>query len=114
LRFEILTPLPIVMTLGARIEYVIRIHGIPVRWKTRIAAYDSEDGFTDVQEQGPYKHWHHTHAFRDVPGGTEVRDVVLYEIGLGPLGRLAHAVYVRRQLTKIFDYRANVMTQLFG
>lgn len=112
--FTILTPRPIEMREGARIEYRIKLNGIPVRWTTRIAAFEPEERFIDVQERGPYKLWHHTHTFRDVPGGTEIGDLVLYEIGWGALGKLAHGMFVRRQLAHIFDYRSKVMKELFG
>ncbi|HSG38988.1 MAG TPA: CDP-paratose 2-epimerase, partial [Thermoanaerobaculia bacterium] len=38
LHFRILTPLPMEMREGALIEYRLRLHGIPLRWKTRITA----------------------------------------------------------------------------
>ncbi|MDX2088884.1 MAG: SRPBCC family protein [Kofleriaceae bacterium] len=114
LGFSILTPAPIEMREGARIDYRIKLNGIPMRWTTLIAAYEPGVRFIDVQERGPYKLWHHTHTFRDVYGGTEIGDLVLYEIGRGALGTLAHAMFVRRQLAHIFDYRSKVMKELFG
>jgi len=112
--FTIVSPLPIEMKVGARIEYRIRISGVPVRWLTRIAAYEPDERFIDVQERGPYKLWHHTHTFHSVDGGTEIRDLVLYEIGMGPFGRLAHRAFVQHRLRAIFDYRSRVMNELFG
>lgn len=114
LGFTILTPLPIDMRAGALIDYRIKLNGIPMRWRTLIESYDPPNSFVDTQVKGPYAHWHHTHTFRDVPGGTEIGDVVRYELPLGPLGRLAHAVMVKRQLATIFDYRTRVMMELFG
>ena len=35
-----------------------------------------------------------------------MRDRVLYRVPLGPLGRLALRLLVRRDLERIFDYRA--------
>lgn len=70
--------------------------------------------FADQQCRGPYRLWHHLHEFRQVEGGTAIRDLVTYRLPLGPLGRLIHRVLVRRQLEAIFDYRERVMRQLFG
>ena len=114
LGFDILTPLPIEMKAGARIDYRIRSSGVPMRWQTVIEEFVPGERFVDVQIKGPYRRWRHTHTFRDVAGGTELGDRVEYELPLGVLGRVAHRALVRRQLRAIFDYRARVMTELFG
>ena len=114
LGFQIKTPLPITMGAGTLIDYKISLHGIPMKWRTRIGEYVPEVRFVDEQLKGPYKVWHHTHEFRAVPGGTEVVDRVQYELPLGPLGKIAHALFVRRQLATIFDYRERTMSELFG
>ncbi|HEY4056000.1 MAG TPA: SRPBCC family protein, partial [Kofleriaceae bacterium] len=114
LSFHILSPTPIEMKRGARIDYRIKLQGVPMKWRTKIEAYEPEERFIDIQEKGPYKTWHHTHTFRDVPGGTEIRDRVEYELPLGPLGAIAHALFVKRQLRGIFDYRVKVMRDMFG
>jgi len=112
--FTILTPPPIVMKAGTLIDYRIRVNGIPLRWRTLIESFDPPHSFVDTQLRGPYAHWHHTHTFREVPGGTELGDRVEYALPLGPLGNIAHALFVKRQLRTIFDYRSQVMRELFG
>ncbi len=112
--FTILTPPPIVMKAGTLIDYRIRVNGIPLRWRTLIESFDPPHSFVDTQLRGPYAHWHHTHTFREVPGGTELGDRVEYALPLGPLGKIAHALFVKRQLRTIFDYRSQVMRELFG
>lgn len=114
LGFTILTPQPIEMKKGARIDYRIKLYGIPMKWKTVIDEYEPDDRFIDVQLKGPYAVWRHTHTFIDVEGGTELGDRVVYELPFGPLGRVVHAAFVRRQLAQIFDYRERVMRELFG
>lgn len=105
LGFEVTTPGPIAMGPGARIEYRLRLHGVPVRWQTRIAAWEPPLRFVDVQVRGPYSLWEHTHEFEDEAGATLIRDRVRYALPLGPLGELAHRAVVRRDLARIFDYR---------
>ena len=101
------------MQAGARIEYWLRLAGIPVRWRTAIQSWDPPDGFVDVEERGPYALWEHTHRFAPCSGGTLMRDSVRYALPLGPLGALAHALAVRAALAAIFDHRFLRVRELF-
>jgi len=115
MHFHILTPLPIAMRAGAVIDYRIALFGVPLRWRTLIEAFEPDDRFIDVQTSGPYAVWRHTHTFADAPGGgTIVSDHVEYALPFGPLGRAVHALFVRRQLRGIFDFRQKVIAGLFG
>ena len=112
--FRILSPLPIAMSRGARIEYRLRLAGVPVRWRTRIVEWDPPRGFVDVQERGPYALWEHTHQFAADATGVWMRDRVRYALPLGPLGEIAHALAVRSSLAAIFDYRFARIRERFG
>jgi ligand-binding SRPBCC domain-containing protein len=114
LGFRVVTPAPIAMREGARIEYRLKLHGVPVRWRTTIEQFDPPHMFVDRQTSGPYRLWHHTHVFEpDGRGGTIMRDRVRYALPLGPLGSIAHVLLVRRDLRRIFDYRqAKVAAEL--
>jgi ligand-binding SRPBCC domain-containing protein len=57
--------------------------------------------------------WHHQHHFKAVEGGVEMTDLVHYQLPLGFLGDIAHALFVRRQLEGIFDYRIKKLEELF-
>jgi len=113
LGFRMVTPLQ-EMREGLLIDYRIRPLGIPQRWRSAITLWDPPNRFVDEQVVGPYRSWHHLHEFLAVEDGTEIRDVVRYALPLGPLGRLAHALMVRRQLESIFAYRERVITESFG
>lgn len=110
LRFEVLTPEPIEMAPGVLIDYRLRLRGVPLRWSSRIEAWEADRGFVDRQVRGPYRLWHHRHEFAAHPAGTIVRDDVRYALPFGPLGRLAHALIVRRDLQRIFDHRRQAVT----
>jgi ligand-binding SRPBCC domain-containing protein len=115
LGFEIVTPTPIDMRKDARIEYRLRLAGVPVRWRTRITSWEPGRGFVDEQESGPYALWEHTHRFEPTDRGVLVCDRVRYALPFGPLGRLAHALWVHSALARIFDFRfARVRALLEG
>jgi ligand-binding SRPBCC domain-containing protein len=114
LKFRIVTPTPIAMHAGAKIEYRIDWRVVPIRWQTEIVEWAPPQRFVDVQLRGPYKVWHHTHTFAAVDGGTLVSDVVRYALPLGPIGSLAHKLAVRRDVERVFDYRAERIAALFG
>ena len=110
LHFSVRTPAPIVMQPGTLIDYTLRLHGLPIRWRSEISSWDPPFQFVDQQVSGPYRYWHHLHTFEEVDGGTLVRDIVHYAV---PFGFITHPLLVRRDLTKIFQYRHQTMSRLF-
>ena len=94
------------------IEYKLRFHGVPVRWRTEIVVWDPPHRFVDLALRSPFALWHHTHEFEAVEGGTLARDTVRYRVGFGPLGELAHALVVGRDLERIFDFRREAVLDL--
>jgi ligand-binding SRPBCC domain-containing protein len=103
LHFQILSQLPIDMHVGTRIDYRLRLHGIPIDWQSAITAWEPPHRFVDEQRRGPYRMWHHTHTFEAVgENATLVTDAVRYSVPGGPIVNL---VAVRRDLEKIFSFR---------
>ncbi len=113
MHFAIVTPPPIEMAAGTLIDYRLRLLGVPFRWRTRIARWEPPALFVDEQLEGPYALWIHTHGFRQVEGGTRVRDEVRHRLPVYPLGELAYPL-VRLQLRRIFGYRRRRMRELLG
>jgi ligand-binding SRPBCC domain-containing protein len=114
LRFAVRTPHPIEMRAGTLIAYRMRLHGIPVRWLTRIEEWQPGVRFVDRQLKGPYRLWHHTHTFEDRDGATLMRDAVRYELPLGGLGEIARRAFVAGDLRRIFDFRRDAVASLLG
>lgn len=106
LGFEVLTPGPVAMGEGTLIDYRIRLHGIPLRWRTRIASWEPPVRFVDEQVRGPYRRWVHEHRFEPRADRTLCLDRVEYAfLGAGP----AHRWFVRPRLEEIFAYRRRSM-----
>lgn len=96
---------------GTLLDYKIKIHQIPVGWRTRIETWKTNQEFTDTQLKGPYSLWHHTHRFEDLAGGTLMTDVVRYKLPLGLIGRLAAQAWVDNDVKNIFAFRRQVVGQ---
>jgi ligand-binding SRPBCC domain-containing protein len=114
LRFTITTPRPITIAADARLDYTIRWAGLPIRWRTRIVDWEPLTRFTDLQVRGPYALWHHTHTFTPVADGVECTDKVIYRVPVPGVGRVVHALAVKRQLMAIFRFRREVIGRELG
>ncbi len=113
LNFKILTP-GVRLELGAKVEYQIRLHGVPIRWKTNIAAWEPPRRFVDEQIKGPYRLWVHEHTFQEVAGGVLMRDFVRYAVPGWILAPVIHRLFVRDDLERIFAYRREHIGRLMG
>lgn len=114
LRFEVLATAPSSVREGTLIDYRLRLHGVPLRWRSRIEQWEPGRAFVDRQIRGPYRLWHHRHEFEPTAEGTLVRDRVHYALPLGVLGTVGHALFVRRDLARIFDFRQRAIAQRFA
>jgi hypothetical protein len=94
------------------IDYRLRLHGVPMKWKTLIREWRPPQQFVDFQLKGPYRLWHHQHRFIPVAGGTAMLDRVDYRLPLGPLGGIVQPL-VARDVRRIFDHRHETILRLF-
>lgn len=111
LNFHVLTPKPVPMFAGTKIDYRLKLHGIPIRWQSEISEWEPPVRFVDRQLKGPYRMWHHLHTFESKDGGTLVHDQVDYAV---PGGALIHSLFVQRDLQRIFEYRRQQLDTFFG
>ena len=111
LDFQILTPPGAALREGSIIDYRLRVNGFPVRWRTRINAWEPPHRFVDEQIRGPYLRWVHEHTLSSATGGTLMRDKVTYAV---PLDVLVHGLFVLRDIEKIFQFRSDALRRRFG
>lgn len=112
LHFNIVTPTPIEMQKGALIDYRLKLHGLPIKWRTEIEAWLPPHRFVDQQLRGPYKKWYHEHTFESLgPNRTLAKDNVHY---IPRFGSLVHKYFVRPDLEKIFGYRQEQLQKHFA
>jgi ligand-binding SRPBCC domain-containing protein len=113
LRLRIVTP---TTTLAAGVVLDLRVTwlGIPVPWRVYIREYDPPYRFVDVQVRGPWARWEHRHLFLEEDGGTWLEDRLTYRPPLGPLGRLAHALALERQVRALWAYRQRRLGELLA
>ena len=99
---------------GMIISYIVKpLLNIPMRWVTEITQVKEPGYFTDNQLAGPYKFWHHQHFFKEADGGVQMTDIVHYQAPFGFLGRLAELVFINKKVNHIFDYRNQVLSDIF-
>ncbi len=99
---------------GTEIDYRLRLHGVPLRWQSKIEEWVPNQKFVDSQIRGPYSQWRHTHLFTPMKGGTLLTDRVLYKVPLGKVGAWTAGNYIKNDIAKIFDYRKKKIKELFS
>lgn len=98
---------------GKIIEYKVHpVLNIPMQWVTEITHVEKNAFFVDEQRFGPYAFWHHKHIFDQQKNGVLMTDLVHYALPFGILGRIAHNLFVRKQLHSIFEFREHVLPAL--
>jgi ligand-binding SRPBCC domain-containing protein len=113
--FEIVSDLPAEMYEGLMVQYSVKIPFIGTRpWLSEIKHVVYQHSFVDEQKIGPYKFWHQYHEIERMKDGVKFIDKVTYAVPYSFLGRLAHALFIRKTLERIFDYRNAQLTRVLS
>jgi len=113
LNFKVLNQSSDVISEGTKINYRLRLHGVPIWWQSKIVDWTPNQKFSDTQTRGPYNHWYHTHEFKEKRGGTLIRDHIKYKLPLGIPGDCLAGSWVQKDLENIFDYRRKRIEEIF-
>ena len=95
---------------GTEIDYRLKLHGIPFKWRTLIDIWEENTRFRDTQIKGPYNSWYHVHEFSPLKGGTLMVDKVDFKLPVFPLSSVA-VPFVTSDVEKIFAYRKQVVAE---
>ncbi len=99
---------------GEIITYQVMIFpGFWVPWVTEIKSVTPGESFIDEQRSGPYKFWHHRHHFEEKGDGTLMTDLVHYSVGMSVFGEIAHTLFVKKKLERIFSFRREILERRF-
>jgi ligand-binding SRPBCC domain-containing protein len=99
---------------GMIISYKVSpVLGIKMTWVTEITQVKEKEYFVDEQRVGPYAMWHHEHKIEAVEGGVLMTDIVSYKPPFGFIGSIANALFIKRQLRGIFEFRKKAMEGMF-
>jgi len=109
--FQTVTPGVSEMRVGMVMEHRLRLHGFPLRWRSKITAWEPPARFVDEQVRGPYRLWIHEHRFEERDGGTLVHDHVRYAVHFD---FLIHQLFIRPDLERIFAYREKKLREIFA
>lgn len=107
--------IPKKMYPGMIIGYIVKpVFGIKTKWVSEIKQVKENQYFVDEQRIGPYKMWHHEHIIEKIEGGVLMTDIVSYQPPFGIFGKLAHSLFIKKQLKEIFEFRTQAVEQIFG
>ena len=95
---------------GSVIDYSLKLHGVPVRWRSEISSWQLNESFSDTQLKGPYRRWFHRHLFAPLAGGVLIEDRVEFALPIWPLSGVV-LPWVRGDLEKIFAFRKQAMAE---
>ncbi len=97
---------------GTLIFYDLKVRGLPMKWTTEITDWRPPHSFTDMQLNGPYSRWHHTHTFHEIGDWTLMRDTIHYRLPMGFFGRAGLPI-VKKDVENIFSFREQTIKELF-
>ena len=99
------------MRPGMLMDHRLRLHGFPLRWRSKITDWDPPARFVDEQVRGPYRLWIHEHRFEERNKGTLVRDHVCYAV---LFDFLIHRFFIRPDIERIFGYREKKLREILA
>jgi ligand-binding SRPBCC domain-containing protein len=92
--------------LDDEVTWSARHFGVRQTLSSRITAFDWPRSFRETMVRGAFKRFDHDHVFEEQGGVVVMRDVFDYDAPLGPLGRIADALFLERHMRCFLETRA--------
>jgi ligand-binding SRPBCC domain-containing protein len=95
--------------LGEEVTWRARHFGLQHEHTSRITAFERPRHFRDSMIRGRFARFEHDHFFEAVGTGTLMRDVVVFESPLGPIGWLVDRLVLRTYLEGLVRQRSEAI-----
>jgi ligand-binding SRPBCC domain-containing protein len=102
------------LDLGDEVTWRARHFGITQELTSRITIFDRPRHFRDSMVKGAFARFDHDHWFDEDDDGrtTLARDVFDFDAPLGPLGRLADRLVLRRYMSRFLETRMQILKEM--
>ena len=111
---EILKPAEIKVGEVAHLRVPLFPGLMKIDWLAEIDFVQPGLEFRDLQVKGPFRRWYHRHQFIPQSSGCLMRDEVEFLLPGGIILHHLGKAFVHAQLSKMFSYRHQKLTEIFG
>jgi uncharacterized protein (TIGR01777 family) len=95
---------------GSRVTLSVPFGPLSLRWVSEHRDVDPPRGFSDVQVEGPFAEWRHTHAMTaDASSTSWLEDRIAFAGPAGPVGRAIARRVVAARLPALLRYRHDTL-----
>ena len=101
---------PTALMTALLFSWLLKVGPLSKKWLLQHRDYREGKHFKDVQVEGPFKHWEHSHHFERLSDNECIlKDTIHYELPFGALGERLLDRFVRNKLKKILKYRHGIV-----
>ena len=99
------------MKLNEEVTWRARHFGVYQKLSSKITAFEYPNIFVDEMTKGIFKRFKHEHRFESKFGETVMIDVFDYTAPLGPCGKLADKLFLKKYMTRFLTNRNAVIKE---
>lgn len=94
-----------VLELNESVTWKAKHFGLYQKLSSKITEFEYPNYFVDEMVSGAFKRFRHEHHFAEQNGLTLMTDFFDYEAPLGPFGKLADYLFLKRYMTDLLSVR---------